>query len=69
MLGVSFTSSSKRLALMLATAIIGMIPILNILPELTLGVLGMVLLVRAEDRGGIIGTVANTAQAKISKTA
>ena len=59
--GVTFVRSPKRIAIIIITAIIGVIPVLNMLPELTLGVLATVLSVWAEDSGGIIGKAAGAA--------
>ncbi|MEK7200789.1 MAG: hypothetical protein AAB672_01520, partial [Patescibacteria group bacterium] len=47
--GITFTKSPKKFAAMGIQSIIGLIPGLNILPELTLGVLITVLLTRSED--------------------
>ncbi len=65
MLGVSFVKSPKKLAAMGGQAIIGLIPVLNTLPELTVGVLATALMTMAEDKGGIIGKAAGVAQGKI----
>ncbi len=63
---VQFVRSPKILAVWGGQALIGLIPGLNALPELTLAVLSIVIITRAEDKGGIIGSVANIAQGKIS---
>lgn len=52
---VTFTKSPKKLAAMGIQSVIGLIPVLNVLPELTLGVLITILLTRSEDRGGLLG--------------
>jgi hypothetical protein len=65
MLGVSFTKNPKNLAAMGIQAIIGLVPLINTLPELTLGILAIVLMTRAEDKGGLLGKAANLAQTKI----
>ncbi len=67
--GVTFVRNPKRIAIMIIVAKNGMIPILNSLPELTLGVLATVLSVWAEDGGGIIGKAASAAEGGIKKAA
>ena len=62
MLGVSFVKSPKKLAAMGGQALIGLIPVINTLPELTAGVAITLFLTWGEDKNGIIGRVANTTQ-------
>lgn len=64
MLGISFTKNPKNLAAMGGQALIGLIPVINTLPELTLGVLAVVLITKAEDKGGLLGKAAGMAQGK-----
>ena len=64
-LGVGFTKNPKNLAAMGIQALIGITPGLDILPELTLGVLVIVLTTRSEDKGGLLSKAAGMAQAKI----
>ena len=61
MLGVSFTKNPKNLAAMGTQALIGLVPILNTLPELTLGVLAVVLITKVEDKSGLLGKAASMA--------
>ena len=63
-LGVGFTKNPKNLAAMGIQALIGITPGLDILPELTLGVLVIVLTTRSEDKGGLLGKAASMAQGK-----
>jgi len=58
LLGISFVKSPKKLAAMAGQAIIGLIPIINTLPELTAGVAITILLTWGEDKGGIISKTA-----------
>lgn len=58
MLGISFVKKPKNLAAMGIQAVVGLIPVLNTLPELTFGILAIVLITRAEDKGGVLGKVA-----------
>ena len=60
-LGVSFSKNPKNLATMLIQALIGLMPGLDILPELTVGVFVLVKLTQSEDKGGIIGKMAHAA--------
>ncbi len=46
-------SASRRAVTAISTFLIGMIPILGILPEFTIGIIAMLLLVRVEDKTGI----------------
>lgn len=62
-LGVSFVKKPKNLAAMGIQAIIGFIPVLNTLPELTLGVFVLVKITQSEDRGGLLGKAAGAPQA------
>jgi hypothetical protein len=54
-LGVSFSKNPKNLATMLIQALIGLMPGLDILPELSVGVFVLVKLTQSEDKGGLIG--------------
>jgi hypothetical protein len=65
MLGLGFIKSPKKFATMGLVALIGLIPALDTLPELTLGILVIVLMTRAEDKGGILRKVASVAQGKM----
>jgi hypothetical protein len=65
MLGVSFTKDPRAFMSMAAQAIIGLIPILNTLPELTLGIIGVVVFTKMVDKSAIIGKAASAAQGKI----
>jgi hypothetical protein len=65
MLGVSFVKKPKKLAAMGIQAVVGLIPVLNTLPELTLGILAIVLITRSEDKGGLLGKAAGMTQGKI----
>ncbi len=60
MLGIGFVKSPKKLAAMSIQAIMGFIPVINTLPELTIGIMAIVFLTRAEDKGGIVGTLAGS---------
>lgn len=64
MLGLGFVKNPKNLAAMGTQAIVGMVPVLNTLPELTLGITAIVLMTIAEDKGGIIGKAAGAMQGK-----
>lgn len=59
MLGVSFITSPKRLATMTVQAVAEIIPGLDALPVLTVGVILLIIITRSEDKGGIIGKVAD----------
>lgn len=63
-LGLGFVKNPRTFAAMGIQEIIGLIPIANTLPELTLGILAIVLMTRAEDKGGALGKLASTAQGK-----
>lgn len=67
--GVTFIKSPKRISILAIVAIIGLIPVLNLFPELSLGVLATVLSVWAEDGGGIIGTATNMGSVEMKKAA
>jgi hypothetical protein len=64
-LGVSFTKNPKNLASMGIQAIIGMIPGADMLPELTVAIIIIVILTRAEDKGGMLGKAVNMAEKKM----
>ena len=57
-LGVSLTKNPRAFMSMAAQAIIGLIPVLNTLPELTLGVIGVVVFTRMVDKSAVLGKVA-----------
>lgn len=59
MLGISFTKKPKNIAAMGTQAILGLIPLINTLPELTLGVASIVLMTWAEDKSAIINSIKN----------
>jgi hypothetical protein len=61
-LGVSFTKNPKNFAAMGIQALVGITPGLDILPELTLGVLTIVIVTRNEDKGGLLNKAAGMAQ-------
>lgn len=67
-LGVSFTKNPKNFAVMGMQALVGLMPGVDALPELTLGVLTIVILTRSEDKGGLLaktaGIAGNTLAAK-----
>jgi hypothetical protein len=65
MLGVSFTKDPENLAAMATQAMIGLVPGLDILPELTLGVIGIVIFTRMVDKSNILAKAAGVAQTKI----
>lgn len=65
--GVTFIKSPKKLAAMGGQALIGLIPIINTLPELTLGVLVTIILTRSEDKGGLLGKAAGMASPLMGK--
>jgi hypothetical protein len=65
MLGVGFVKNPKIFATTTIQALVGLVPVLDTLPELTLGILIIVLLVKAEDKGGLLGKAAGMAQMKI----
>ncbi len=65
MLGISLMKNPRALISMAAQAIIGLIPFLNTLPELTLGVIGVVVFTRMVDKSNTLGKLANMAQGKI----
>lgn len=64
-LGLGFAKNPKILAAMSIQALVGLIPVINTLPELTLGITAIVLMTMAEDKGGIIGQAAGAMQGKI----
>ena len=64
-LGLGFVKNPKNLAAMGSQAIVGLIPVLNTLPELTLGIATIVFMAIAEDKSAIMGKVANIAQGKL----
>ena len=59
MLGVSFITSPKRLATMAVQAVAEIIPGLDALPVLTVGTILLIIITRSEDKGGIIGKIAD----------
>ena len=67
-LGVSFIKNPKKLVAMGGQAIIGLIPVINTLPELTLGVVVTILLTRSEDKGGLLSKATSITQGKIKPT-
>lgn len=68
-LGLGFMTNYKRFAAMAIQATAGFIPVLNTLPELTLGIIAIVIITRAEDKGGIIGKAAGVAKGSLKKAA
>src|SRR3989344_4151220 len=67
-LGVSFIKNPKKLVAMGGQAIIGLIPVINTLHELTLGVVVTILLTRSEDKGGLLSKATSITQGKIKPT-
>jgi hypothetical protein len=65
MLGVSFTKSPKAFFSMAGQAVVGLIPVLNTLPELTLGIIGVVVFTRIVDKSNSLGKLSGLAQTKI----
>lgn len=69
LLGIPSFSNPKQLAVKAGTFIGELIPFLDAIPFLsflwTIGTIVIVLMVRAEDRGGFLGKAANMAQGKI----
>jgi hypothetical protein len=63
-LGLGFTKNPKNFLAMGSQAVIGLIPVINTLPELTLGITAIVLITRSEDKGGIIGQAVGLASGK-----
>lgn len=57
MLGVSFVNKPKNIAAMGIQTIIGVLPIINTLPELSLAVLSIVIMTRAENSNGALGSI------------
>ncbi len=51
MLGMGIIKNPRKLGAMLAQSIIGLIPILNTLPELTMAIVAIIIVTKAEDRG------------------
>jgi hypothetical protein len=66
-LGIGFIKNPKNFAAMGIQALVGLVPILNTVPELTLGITAIVFMTIAEDKGGIIGEVAGMAQGKVKQ--
>ena len=62
MLGVSFAKNPKAFFSMSGQAVIGLIPVINTLPELTLGVIGVVVFTRITDKSNMLGKVAGVAR-------
>ncbi len=64
-LGVSATGNMKRFWVSIAVPVIEIIPVFDAIPLLsfgwTLGMIATVVITRSEDKGGIIGKVADTA--------
>lgn len=56
LLGMGIIKNPKKLGSMCAQAIIGLIPILNTLPELTMGIVAIIIITKAEDRGVSVGS-------------
>ena len=66
MLKVSFTKSPKKLA---TTGISALIEVfLSFLPAFTLGVATVIIMTKAEDKGGLIGKAVGMAQGKMPNT-
>ena len=65
MRGVQFTKDPKNFMAMGIQALIGLTPGLDILPELTLGVLSIVIFTRTVDKSNTLGKLAGAAQSKI----
>jgi len=71
LLDISFMTSPKKFATQSVTSLLEIIPGLDSIGGFvwTLGILAMVIIVRAEDRGGIIGKTASLAQGNLNKAA
>lgn len=69
LLGIEFIASPKKFATMLATYVLEIIPGLDATIILsfgwTIGIIALVLITRAEDKGGLLGKAASVAQRKI----
>lgn len=63
--GVQFTKDPKNFMAMGIQALIGLTPGLDILPELTLGVLSIVVFTRIVDKSNALAKVAGATQGKI----
>lgn len=66
LLDVTFIKNPGKLAAMGGQALIGLVPVLNTLPELTIGVIITIILTHSEDKGGLLGKVANVAKNPIT---
>lgn len=64
-LGVSFTSNPKKLFSFGGSGIAEIIPLFGALPVFTAGIITVVMLTMAEDKGGIIGEAAGAMQGKL----
>ena len=65
--GVHIVGNPKRFFAMSAQAVIALIPVINVLPELTVGIIAVCLITRTEDSGSTLGQVAGFVQGKMAK--
>jgi hypothetical protein len=64
-LGVSLIENPKKIAAMGGAGLAEIIPILNAFPAFSAGIITVILLTIAEDKGGIIGETAGMLQGKL----
>jgi hypothetical protein len=67
LMGVSFIENPKSLAAIGISGLAELIPALNMLPALSAGVISVILITMAEDKGGIIGEAAGLMQGKFKQ--
>jgi hypothetical protein len=58
-LGVNFTKGSKKILSLLGSSVLELIPAVDTLPAITGFVVYNIVITRAEDKGGIIGSVSS----------
>lgn len=66
-LGVSLVQNPKKLAAMGGAGLAELIPLFNALPAFSAGIITVILLTMAEDKGGIIGEAAGMIQGNFKK--
>lgn len=66
-LGVSLVQNPKKLAAMGGAGLAELIPLFNALPAFSAGIITVILLTIAEDKGGIIGEAAGMIQGNFKK--
>ena len=59
MLGVNFTKGNKKILSLVGSSIVEFIPVIDVLPAITVFVVYNIVITRAEDKGGIIGSVSS----------